>query len=90
MKSFEKEKILNESLLKVLPNFEAIINKCDERIMVVTNNMDISKFDILMSLLVFIENQIISNDIKFTTEQLVQISLQILSIAHACRKKGDN
>lgn len=90
MKSFEKEKILNESLLKVLPNFEAIINKCDEKIMLVTNNMDISKFDILMSLLVFIENQIISNDIKFTTEQLVQISLQILSIAHACQKKGDN
>lgn len=90
MKSFKKEKMLNKSLLKVLPNFEALINKCDERIMVVTNNMSVSKFDVLMSLLIFIENELINKNNEFSKVELVQICMETLSIAHACQKKGDN
>lgn len=89
MDKFINQKIMNERILNKIPNFEGIITKCDEKIMFVTSNMSISKFDILMSLLIFIENQIISNDTKFTDEELIQIALQLLLISKACEKKGE-
>lgn len=89
MDKFKNQKIMNERILNKIPNFEVIIDKCDEKIMLVTNNIDIPKFDILLSLLIFIENQIISNDTKFTDEELIQIALQLLSISKACEKKGE-
>lgn len=89
MDKFKNQKIINESILSKIPNFEAIIDKCDEKIMLVTNNMSISKIDVLMSLLIFIENTIISDDTKFTTEQLIQLALQLLSLTKACDKKGE-
>lgn len=91
MKSFEKEKILNESLLKVLPNFVGVFKKYDGEIEFEPySKCDVSKFNVIMSLMVYIENELINENNKFTIEQLVQISLQMLSIAHACQKKGDN
>ena len=88
MDKFKNQKIINERILNKTPNFEGIIKKCDEKIIFETESIDIPKFDILLSLLIFIENQIISNDTKFTDEQLIQLALQLLSISKACEKKG--
>lgn len=89
MDQFKNQKIMNERILNKTPNFEGIITKCDEKIMFVTNSIDIPKFDILLSLLILIENQLISDDVKFTDEQLIQLALQLLSISKACKKKGE-
>lgn len=89
MDQFKNQKIMNERILNKTSNFEGIITKCDEKIMFVTNSIDIPKFDILLSLLILIENQLISDDAKFTDEQLIQLALQLLSISKACKKKGE-
>lgn len=89
MDKFKNQKIINERILNKTHNFEGIIKKCDEKIIFETESLDIPKFDILLSLLIFIENQIISNDTKFTDEELVQLALQLLSISQACEKKGE-
>lgn len=89
MDKFKNQKNMNERILNKTPNFEGIITKCDEKIMFVTESLDISRFDILLSLLIYIENVIISDDTKFTTEQLIQLALQLLSISKACEKKGE-
>nr|DAL24237.1 MAG TPA_asm: hypothetical protein [Caudoviricetes sp.] len=89
MYKFKNQKIMNERILNKTPNFEGIITKCDEKIMFVTNNIDVPRFDILLSLLIYIENVIISDNTKFTTEQLLQLALQLLSITKACDKKGE-
>ena len=91
MKSFKKEKILNESLLKVLPNFGGLFKKYGGEIeFEPDSNCDVSKFDVIMSLMVYIENEIINKNNKFSTVELAQIAMETLSIAHACQKKGDN
>lgn len=90
MKSFEKEKILNESLLKVLPNFVGVFKKYGGEIEFEPySKYDVLKFDVIMSLMVYIENELIKENNKFSNEQLVQIAMETLSIAHACQKKGE-
>lgn len=88
MDKFKNQKIINERILNKTPNFEGIIKKCDEKIIFETESIDIPKFDILLSLLIYIENVIISDNTEFTTEQLIQLALQLLSISKACEKKG--
>lgn len=91
MKSFKKEKILNESLLKVLPNFAGLLKKYDGEIEFEPySDCEVTKFDVIMSLMVYIENEIINKNNKFSTVELAQIAMETLSIAHACQKKGDN
>lgn len=91
MKSFKKEKILNESLLKVLPNFGGSLKKYDGEIEFEPYiDCEVTKFDVIMSLMVYIENEIINKNNKFSTVELAQIAMETLSIAHACQKKGDN
>ena len=90
MKSFKKEKILNESLLKVLPNFVGSLKKYDGEIEFETySDCELTKFDVIMSLMVYIENEIINKNNKFSTVELAQIAMETLSIAHACQKKGE-
>lgn len=91
MKSFKKEKILNESLLKVLPNFAGLFKKYGGEIEFEPySNCEVTKFDVIMSLMVYIENELINKNNKFSKVELVQICMETLSIANACQKKGDN
>lgn len=89
MKSFEKEKILNEGLLKVIPNFVGLFKKYVGEIEFEPySNCEVSKFDILISLMVYIENELINENNKFSKVELLQICMETLSIVHACQKKG--
>lgn len=89
MDKFKNQKIINERILNKTPNFEGIIKKCDEKIIFETEYIDIPKFDILLSLLIFIENVIINDNNKFTDEQIITLAMQLLSLSKACEKKGE-
>lgn len=91
MKEFKKAKIANEAILKMIPDFKMSIIKNEGKISgdtFVDDEVKIS--DILLSLLVYVENTILNNDNEFTFQELAQLSMQCLSIATACEKKGEN
>lgn len=91
MKEFKKVKIGNEAILKMIPDFKMSIIKNEGKISGSTFADDEVKItDILLSLLLYVENTIINNDNEFTVQELVNLSMQCLSIAKACEKKGES
>lgn len=90
MKEFKNVKIANDAILKIIPDFKITIAKENGKISGVTFiDNEITIYEILMSLMIYIENMIINEDNDFKGIELVQLSAQCLSIAHACQKKGE-
>lgn len=91
MEKFKNIKSANKNILKMMSDFKITIDKEDEKISgVMIKDNEIRIYEILLSLMIYIENMIISKDNEFKYTDLIQISAQCLSIVKACQKKGDN
>lgn len=90
MEEFKNIKIANEGILKMMSDFKIIIDKENGKISgVMIKDNEIRIYEILVSLMIYIENMIISKDNEFKFTDLIQISAQCLSIVKACEKKGE-
>lgn len=91
MEEYKNIKIANEGMLKMMDDFKIIIDKENGKISgAVIKDNEIRIYEILLALMIYIENMIISKDNEFKFTDLIQISAQCLSIVKTCEKKGEN
>lgn len=90
MKDFKNIKIANETILKMTPDFKITIVKENGKIsgFAIPDN-EIRIAEILLSLMIYCENMIINEDSEFEGSELLKLSVQCLSIAKGCEKKGE-